>query len=175
MAGNQNNVAGMPASKWASCLQRWMIGALVVGVALAAALAGFEYVASTPSALAGVCGQLSFTRHGLPCDIPLPSGANLVRTSSATTPDAGATTVWKFHLTQPWNKTRDDIQRGLGEHGWPCVVVRNVEGLYLVGTRKADRPGQVVMIEVEVASATSPDITIALFQRMPVPPFLTCS
>lgn len=85
------------------------------------------------------------------------------------------TTVWKFHLTQPWSQTRDDIQHGLQDHGWPCVVVRNVEGLYVVGTRKSYRPGQVVSIEIEVGSAASSDITIILFQRLTSEPFLTCA
>lgn len=168
------NDAGAPAPRWMNPFWRWAIVGLVMVVALAS-LAGFERLASTQSALAGVCGRISFTRHGLPCDIPLPSGATFVRTSSDTTPETGVTTVWKFHVSQLWPQTRDDIQRGLHDHGWPCVVVRNVEGLYVVGTRKTDRPSQVIQVEVEPASATSSDITIALFQRLPVPPYLTCA
>lgn len=66
--------SGSPGSRPAPRFRRWAIVGLITMVGLVSLAAIFERLTSTQSALAGVCGQLSFTRHGLPCDIPLPLG-----------------------------------------------------------------------------------------------------
>jgi hypothetical protein len=157
---------------------RWLVAGLVVVIVLVGAFAGFEYVASTQSALAGDCGRLSFTRHGLPCDIPLPSGATFVSVSSGTTGDGSGYSRWNFTSTQSPDHLSNFFSQGFHAHGWPCQIVSNAgsaSSLSVTALDKPDRPNQAVLVEALPTSPTSSTITFALFQNITLPVSPACS
>lgn len=156
-------------------IPRWLITALIVVVALVGVFAGFEYAASTRSALAGVCGTLSFTRHGLPCDIPLPSNTTFHSTSTGTLPEGYPVTGWVFSTFQ----APDQIQRlylhGLRADGWPCATARQfASSLFIFGTHKPDRPNTILEVAIDSYGIGEYTLAISLIQGAPLPPSFTC-
>jgi hypothetical protein len=156
-------------------LTRWLVVALIVVVALGALFGGFEYLASSHSALAGVCGQLSFMRHGLPCDIPLPADVGFRFTTKDTTADGNPYTGWTFTTAQSSDAIKQLYIQGLHADGWPCATAAQLGStLAIAGFHKADRANSVVEVIFD-PQATGTTLAILLIQGQALPPGLRCS
>jgi hypothetical protein len=96
---------------------------LIVGVVLLLALLG-SGAAYTAINLPRGCGIFGASRHGVPCDVPLPAGATYVRPFSLPGgPPAGVTEQgWVFSVPHTSGKALHDFYAAqLTASGWRCV------------------------------------------------------
>jgi hypothetical protein len=111
---------------------------------------GVTFAASPAShpTIYAICGELSLTRRGLPCDIPLPDGASFDHSVTLTQQgDAvGVESAWVYNIPQDWQAIIDYYLTTSRTQGWSCAIVVNVADVLIGLANKVDRPGQNVMI-----------------------------